>query len=485
MDPSNKPTIFSPISLALNMPSPHRYFLPFLLVFFTLTAFGQSKNAKPNIILINIDDMGWKDVGFMGSNYYQTPFLDSLAKRGMIFDNAYATAANCAPSRASMLSGLWSPRHGILTVASSERGKSEDRKIIPIQNTNFLDPGFVTFPQLLQQAGYKTLHAGKWHISSSGTDFGFDYSIGGGTNGAPQSYLPPYGNVNLEGNEDEYLSNAIMAQTIGKLDHLQPPYLLYYSPYAVHTPIQGLPDLAKKYVDKPSTIGQNNPDYASMVENLDRNLSLLFASLGEKDLLQNTLIIFTTDNGGLKGVTNQPPLRSGKGSYYEGGIRVPMLFVWEGKIKSSTNSTPITQLDFYPTLLAAAEIKSELTIDGANLLPLLEGKEELEERPLFWHFPIYLQAYQEGDTEIRDPLFRTRPGAVIRLGKWKLHYYFENKEIELFDLEADISEKNDLSKSNPAQAAKLMGILSNWWASVDAPIPSQINPEYISNTIKK
>ncbi|WP_075348673.1 sulfatase [Algoriphagus marinus] len=454
-----------------------------LITIISFLAFFQSysQEMKPNIILINVDDMGWKDLGFMGSDYYETPFLDSLAGKGMIFDNGYSGASNCAPSRASLLTGLWSSRHHIITVASSERGKSINRKIIPIQNTMVLSKAFVTFPQVLQKNGYQTLHAGKWHISESPNDFGFDESIGGGSNGAPKSYYPPYGNVNWDGPETVYLSDAIIGKMITKINQLRSPYLLYYSPYTVHTPIQGKAELAKKYVDKSSGLGQNNSEYASMVENLDSNLKLLFSALKQQKLLENILIVFTSDNGGLKGITSQPPLRSGKGSYYEGGIRVPMLFVWNGKIQSGINSTPITQLDLFPTILAAAGIQSEMNTDGINLLPLLEAEEQLDPRPLFWHFPIYLEAYSLPDPGIRDSLFRTRPGSVIRQGKWKLHYYFETKEIELFDLEADISEKTDLSKSNPEVASKLLDMMKKWWQETNAPIPTQANPEYIGN----
>lgn len=445
---------------------------------------GFSQEEKPNIILINIDDMGWKDVGFMGSDYYDTPFLDSLASRGMIFENGYSSAANCAPSRASMLTGLWSPRHQILTVATSARGKAKDRKLIPIENNMTLSEDFLTFPQLLQNNGYQTLHAGKWHISDSPTDFGFDETIAGGSNGAPRSYFPPYGNVNWEGPELEYLTDAIVGKVIEKIDYLKPPYLLYYSPYTVHTPIQGKLELAQKYVDKPSLLGQKNAEYASMVENMDTNLKRMFQSLQENQLLDNTLIIFTSDNGGLKGITSQDPLRSGKGSYYEGGIRVPMLFVWEGKISAGSDSTPISNLDFYPTILDVAGIDSPNQTDGKSLKEMLLGKEELAERPLFWHFPIYLEAYSQPDKGIRDPLFRTRPGSVVRDGKWKLHYYFENQEIELFDLKNDISETKDLSKIHPDITQQLMNILQNWWKDVDAPIPTKSNPDYSPSSHK-
>lgn len=452
----------------------------FISLLFLFAGHAHSQE-RPNIILINIDDMGWRDLGILGSDYYQTPFLDSLAQRGMIFDNGYSSAANCAPSRASMLTGLWSTRHKILTVASSERGKAEDRKIIPIANNTVLNADFMTFPQLLQENGYQTLHAGKWHISDSPMDFGFDQSIAGGSNGAPRSYNPPYGNVNWEGPETEYLTDAIVGRVIEKLDQLKPPYLLYYSPYTVHTPIQGKADLAEKYVDKSSKIGQANPEYAAMVENMDRNLKLMFEALRAKQKLENTLIIFTSDNGGLKGITSQSPLRSGKGSYYEGGIRVPMFFVWEGKIQAGQNSTPITNLDFYPTILDAAGIDSPNQTDGENLKELLLGNETLAERPLFWHFPIYLQAYSEPDDGIRDPLFRTRPGSVVRLGNWKLQYYFEDQEMELFDLASDLGERNDLSQSHPEERDRLLKILEEWWHEANAPIPTKVNPEFRSN----
>ena len=447
-------------------------------ILFLISVQAYSQEEKPNIILINIDDMGWKDVGFMGSDYYNTPFLDSLALRGMIFDNGYSSAANCAPSRASMLTGLWSSRHGILTVASSERGKSENRKIIPIANTQTLDKKFVTFPQILNNNGYQTIHAGKWHISDSALDFGFDHSIAGGSNGAPRSYFPPYQNVNWEGPETDYLSDAIMDKLIIRTENLKSPYLLYYSPYAVHTPIQAKKELTHKYVDKSSNLEQNNPDYAAMVENLDHNLKRLFLSLKEKDLLKNTLIIFSSDNGGLKGITSQAPLRSGKGSYYEGGIRVPMFFVWEGKISAGSDSSPISNLDFYPTILDVVGISSARPNDGNSLKGVLLGNKELAERPLFWHFPIYLAAYSQADDGIRDSLFRTRPGSAIRLGKWKLQYYFEDHEMELFNLESDIAERRDLSQSHPEQRDHLLKLLQEWWLEIQAPIPNVPNPEF-------
>ncbi|MBB6326618.1 arylsulfatase A-like enzyme [Algoriphagus iocasae] len=453
-----------------------------ILLFFVFSLQAYSQNNGPNIILINIDDMGWRDVGFMGSDFYETPVIDSLSKRGKIFSQGYTASSNCAPSRASMMTGKWNPRHGIYTVGSSERGKSKDRKIIPTKNTTTLGKDQIILPQVLRSNGYKTIHAGKWHLSDSPQEFGFDVNIGGGHNGHPTSYYPPYGNVNLEGENEHYLTDAIMLKTLEEMDKTKGPFFLYYSPYAVHTPIMPVKSLLSKYEQKSSKIGQSNAEYATMVENLDRNIGLLINTLKRNHQLENTILIFVSDNGGLKGITDQQPLRSGKGSYYEGGIRVPFFFLWKGKIQAGTNEhTPITNLDIFPTILEAAEIKEEYSLDGESLIPLLTQNKELGERPLFWHFPIYLEAYKYGQNETRDPIFRTRPGSVVRIGNWKLHYYFENQEVELYDLENDISETKDLSTIEVAKKEELMELLSNWWKETNAPIPSTKNPEFVSN----
>lgn len=423
--------------------------------------------------------MGWRDVGFMGSDFFETPVIDRLSKMGMVFSQGYASAANCAPSRASMLTGKWSNRHGIYTVGTSERGKSKDRKIIPTQNTTDLSKDFTILPQVLNSNGYKTIAAGKWHVSNSPLEFGFDVNIGGGHNGHPSSYYPPYGNVDIETEPDQYLTDAIMEKTILELQKTDSPFFLYYSPYAVHTPIQPVKSLLAKYEGKSSKLGQKNAEYATMVENLDRNIGLLFQTLEVIDQLENTLIIFVSDNGGLNGITSQKPLRAGKGSYYEGGIRVPFFFIWKNHIPSGkTNDTPITNLDIFPTILEAAEIKDKYSLDGESLIPLLTQNKELPDRTLFWHFPIYLESYRYGQNETRDSLFRTRPGTAMRSGKWKLIYYFEDEDFELFDLEEDISEQNDLSKKLPEKREELFQLMKNWWAETQAPIPSKPNPDY-------
>jgi arylsulfatase A-like enzyme len=440
---------------------------------------------QPNILLINIDDMGWKDVGFMGSHYYETPNLDELAAEGMIFSSAYAQASNCAPSRACLMSGQWTPRHGIYTVDNSDRGESPYRKLIPTPNTTVLGDKFITMAEVFQQAGYITCHAGKWHLGDNPKTQGFDLSIGGSKAGHPGSYYPPYGLVGLEAPNGEYLTDLIMSRVADFVNSLNgDPFFLYYSPYAVHTPIHPIDSLMPKYLDKPGHKGQSDPRYATMIDNLDRNIGNLIEVLKERDLYHSTLILFTSDNGGHFSVTRQQPLRAGKGSYYEGGIREPFFAVWPGRISAGTHSDlPVCQLDIYPTLLEASglETPSGYQLDGKSILPTLEGdpQKELNMRPLFWHFPIYLQAGLGQGIECRDTLFRTRPGSVIRVGNWKMHHYFEDDGIELYKLNKDIGERKDLAKKRKRKAEELLGILNRWREETGAPVPVELNPEFI------
>ncbi|WP_236252942.1 sulfatase [Echinicola sp. 20G] len=454
-------------------------------VVFMLLLYGSCDKKQdftvPNIIIINVDDLGWKDVGFMGSEYYETPNIDYLSGLGMVFTNGYAAASNCAPSRACLMTGQWTPRHGIYTVSPSTRGKSENRKLIPTENTHTLSNDHTILPEVLHDNGYVNCHAGKWHLSDNPLEYGFDINIGGGHNGMPKSYEPPYQNVNIEKGNNTYLTDLIMEKTLSFIDSVRKPFFLNYSPYAVHVPIMPVNSLLPKYEKKAPWNGQGNPEYASMVDNLDRNIGLLIDKLKEKQIFDNTLIVFTSDNGGLYGLTKQKPLRAGKGSYYEGGIRGPFFFVFKDKIKANTKSdAPITNLDIFPTVLEYAGINnSNLSLDGDNLSLVLEGKAELLERPLFWHFPIYLEAYNRSDNENRDPLFRTRPGSVIRKGNWKLHYYFEDHGIELYNLSEDIGERNNLAKANPKKAEELLMDLKDWWKDTNAPLPNKLNPEYL------
>ncbi len=453
-------------------------FLPFI---FSIVVSGQQ---LPHILLINVDDMGWRDVGFMGSKYYETPNLDSLAAGGMVFTNAYASASNCAPSRACMMSGQWTPRHGIYTVGSSERGQSKNRKLIPVRNNTVLPDSQYTLSEALKDAGYITCHSGKWHLNEDPLKQGFDVNIGGSHAGNPGSYYPPYKNISLEPSSDQtYLTDFIMDKTLEFLQSVNnKPVFLYYAPYAVHTPIHPVKKLLPKYNNKPEWNGQNNSEYATMIENLDIQIGRLISEIAKLGMLNNTFILFTSDNGGHYGITKQYPLRSGKGSYYEGGIREPMFAYWKGKIRKGAKSdVPVTNLDFYPTILEVAGIKKpvEKVLDGQNLLPIMTENGDMEQRPLFWHFPVYLQAYMKKGDPTQDSLFRTRPGSAIRLGDWKLIQYFENNDLELYNLKDDIAEKTNLAGSNPEKVKELLNVLEKWRNEVNAQIPTKLNPEFL------
>ena len=450
----------------------------FLFALFMNYFVNAQEFTPPNILLINIDDLGWKDVGFMGSKYYETTNIDNLASKGMVFTNGYAAGANCSPSRASLMTGLWTPRHGIYTVGNSDRGNTKDRKLIPVVNKRSLSNNFKVIPQVLKENGYTTCHAGKWHLSNDPTNFGFDFNIGGSHSGFPKSYFPPYKNVDIEKGENDYLTDLITEKAIDFIQNSKQPFFLYFSPYAVHLPINPIEELLSKYKNKTPFEGQDNYKYATMIDNLDRNIGLLINSLEGK----NNIIIFTSDNGGLHGITNQKPLRAGKGSYYEGGIRDPFIFVWKDKIKDNLKTDiPITNLDIFPTIINLANISYDGLLDGVDLSPILFENKNIVKRSLFWHFPIYIQSKKwEGvNYENRDSLFRTRPGSVVRNGNWKLHYYFEDESIELFNLKDDISEKNNLIDQFPKKTEQLKSLLENWWDETNAPIPYEKNPKYI------
>ncbi|MEQ8418714.1 MAG: sulfatase [Arenibacter algicola] len=456
-------------------------YLSFILVFLSVSTFAQSK--KPNIIVIMIDDMGWRDVGFMGSKYYETPNIDALASKGMVFTDAYASAANCAPSRASLMSGQWTPRHGIYTVGTSARGQSRDRKLIPIKNNEYIPKDNLLIPKVLRDAGYITCHAGKWHLSDNPITHGFDVNIGGNHAGNPGSYYPPYKKVPLEApTDDKYLTELIMDRTLDFVKTTnKKPFFLYYSPYAVHTPIQSVKSLLSKYDNKTPWNGQNNSQYATMVENLDIQIGRLITVLRTLNKLENTLVLFSSDNGGVYTITKQRPLRAGKGSYYEGGIREPLFAFWHNQIEAGTKSDyPVSNLDFYPTILEAAGINVPMdkVLDGQSIMPLLVQGKKLKERPLFWHFPIYLES---GNEDSQDPLFRCRPGSAIRLGNWKLIEYFENNDFELYNLKNDIGERINLINSHPNKAQKLLTILTNWRKEVNAVVPTELNPKYVED----
>ena len=461
-------------------------FLGVICIFFMAMSLLLScgDKSKPNIIIINVDDLGWKDVGFMGSEYYETPNIDRLAGQGMVFYHAYAAAANCAPSRACMMSGMNTPKHGVYTVDNSERGNVKTRKIIPTPNRDFLPDSIYTLAMMLKDNGYINGTFGKWHINKDPLQHGFHVNVGGSYHGNPgrEGYFSPY-NINFieNGPEGEYLTDRLTNEAIEFLKkNKENPFFLYLPYYSVHTPIMGKKNLIEKFENKPGTDGQDRADYAAMVASVDENVGKLLKVLDELNLAENTFLIFTSDNGGIRDISYQTPLRAGKGSYYEGGIRIPLIMRWPGKIAAGSNSNfPVTHMDFYPTIrsIIKAEARPGQVLDGQDLSPIF-SQQAMNERPLFWHFPIYLQAYNPKEDGGKDPLFRTRPGSVIRNGKWKLHHYFEEDDYELYNLEEDPGEKDNLAESQTGIKDRLIGMLNKWREEVNAPVPGRKNPLY-------
>lgn len=436
---------------------------------------------KPNILYINIDDWGWSDTGFMGSQYYETPNIDQLAKQGVIFKHAYAPAANCAPSRACCMSGQYTPRHGVYTVNNSDRGNAKHRKLIPTKNKKTLPDDNITIAEALKGGGYTTCFIGKWHLGEDACTQGFDINIAGSHIGHPKSYFSPYQNERLtDGPKGEYLTDRLTDEAVDFLSkhNKDNPFFMYFAFYTVHMPLQAKKETIRKYENKKGNQQHNNPKYAAMIKHLDDNIGRLMKKLEELGLKHNTLILFTSDNGGVFNVSKQWPLRAGKGSYYEGGIRVPMFVCWPGRTTAGRIcDTPVSGIDFYPTFLDAASVKKHdgKILDGVNLMPLITGKGDLQNRPLFWHFPVYLQG---GNAETQDPVFRTRPGSAMRYGGWKLIEYFEDGTVELYHLKNDPGEKVNLAEQKPETTNELLAMLAAWRKQTNAPVPRKKNPQY-------
>ena len=457
--------------------------LSFLLLLMLLNSCNKESLEKPNIVLIVADDLGWSDLSYMGSEYYETPNIDKLSKSGMTFYNGYASSANCAPSRATMLSGKYHTEHGIYTVRNSDRGSRKTRKIIPIETKTTLDLDFFVIPEMLKEMGYTNGHFGKWHLGDVGfhpEQSGFDVNIGGNRHGGPGGYFAPYPNPELENEpKGEYLTDRIGDEVVKFIDINKENNFFAYVPFfSVHTPIQSKPDYQKKYSNKDSNEFHNRADYAGMIQSLDENIGKILDKIDALNLSENTLIIFTSDNGGIRAISNQYPLRAGKGSYYEGGIKVPMIFSWKGKIEAKTESYErVSNLDFYPTIKKLVGYNESIDLDGEDLTPIFKG-EKLKKRELYFHFPVYLEPYRVQLDSGTDPLFRTRPGTVIIKDNWKLHHYYEDNKYELYDLEKDVSESQNLSEIKKEKKNELLIDLNNWRKTNNAPIPSRLNPYY-------
>ncbi len=448
----------------------------------TLSLCGQS---KPNILFVFLDDFGWKDTSYMGSDFYETPHIDRLASEGMIFTDAYAAAANCAPSRACLLSGQYTPRHEIYNVGTKPRGDRRFRRLEHIGGTDVLDPEIVTWAELAQRNGYRTGTIGKWHLSPDPLPYGFDVNIGGGHSGSPpKGYYPPHPGVPglAEADDDEYLTDRLTDEAIGFIRQAESkPWLLYLTHFAVHTPLHAKRELEEKYQNKSAGVLHQHVAMATMIQAVDDGVGRIRAELERLGVLDETIILFFSDNGGYGPATDMEPLKGYKGTYYEGGIRVPFFVRWPGVVAPGSHSAePVIGVDILPTLCGMMNVAlpENQLVDGRDLGPLLRGEtDSLGSRALFWHFPAYLQAYAVTD-EQRDPLFRSRPCSVIRERQWKLHHYYEDDTLELYDLSTDIGEKFNLARVRPKLAKNLQTKLDQWRVRVGAAQPRERNPFY-------
>ncbi len=453
---------------------------------------SDSDTDRPNILFVYLDDFGWKDTGFMGSDFFETPNLDRLASQGMVFTNAYAGAANCAPSRACLLSGQYSPRHKIYNVGTRARGKAQFRRLKHVPGVNVLNPEIKTWAQRLQKSGYATATMGKWHLSDDPVPYGFDLNIGGShAGGPPRGYYPPHPNVPGLANapNGEYVTDRLATEAINFIrKNKDRPWAIFLTHFAVHTPLNAKKELLAKYKSKPPGKLHQHVNMATMIQAVDDGVGLIQNALEELGLVEKTIIVFYSDNGGYGPATDMAPLKGYKGTYYEGGIRVPFFVKWPGKVTpESSSSEPITAVDIYPTLceMAGAGLPENQILDGESLVPLLTGEkkslaDETDERAIFWHFPAYLQSYRDVNDEQRDPLFRTRPCSVMRMGDWKLHQYFEDGGLELYNLNDDVGETQNLSEKYPKRTKNMLTRLKAWQQETGADIPSVPNPEFDS-----
>jgi arylsulfatase A-like enzyme len=456
--------------------------------------------SPPNIIFILIDDMGWRDLSCYGSKFYETPHIDQLAAQGMSFTQAYAACPVCSPSRASLLTGKYPATLGITDWIDWGFGIHPARgKLVDAPYVNHLPLHEVSIARALRSGGYQTWHVGKWHLGGEAfypEKHGFEANIGGCQWGSPHNgYFSPWKIPGLaDAPAGKHLGDHLTDEAIRLIEGKdERPFFLNLWYYDVHTPIQAKPDKIRKYeqkarylhLDEAETFAegeffpvehkksqrilrrlvQSNPAYAGMIETLDENIGRLLQTLDHQGIAENTLVIFTSDNGGLSTAEGSPtsnaPLSEGKGWMYEGGTREPWIVRWPGQVApGSTCATPLTSPDLYPTLIeiAGQPLCPSQHCDGTSLLPLLRQEGGFERPAIFWHYPHY---GNQGGT----------PGSSVRMGNYKLIEFFEDSHLELYDLETDVSEKVNLAQDEPQRAREMHQVLTEWRAKVGAKIP--------------
>jgi arylsulfatase A len=432
--------------------------------------------AKPtNIVLILADDLGWVDVGCYGSTVYRTPNIDRLASQGMRFTDAYANAGLCSPSRAAILTGKhparlhitdWIPGHPELP--ANPLKIPEWRKYLPLSEE--------VLPEPLGAAGYTSANVGKWHLGNIGTpvEHGFDVNVAGGVRGSPPGYFWPYGQGNAgypglraTGARGEYITDRLTTEAIAFMrEHREGPFFLYLPHHAVHVPLQAKPEKIEENAKRLKGTDVHTT-YAAMIESLDESVGAVVQALDELGVENETLLVFTSDNGGFwPDATSNAPLRAGKVYPYEGGIRVPFIARFPGVIEAgSVCNVPVVGADLFPTFLEVAGAKrddaSTEPLYGKSIIPLLKQSGGIERDALHWHYPHYWHGR------------RVQPHGIVRTGDWKLIEFYEDMRVELYNLADDLGEKNDLAKSNPEKAGQLREMLHKFRNEVGAQMPTR------------
>lgn len=439
----------------------------------TSNAFGNPADRSPNVIVILADDLGWTDLACYGSDLHRSPHIDRLAADGMRFTASYSACTVCSPTRAALLTGRSPAR---LRITDWIPGlPPENPKLLVPDFTKHLPHGETTLAERFHDAGYATASIGKWHLG--GRDYfpeqhGFDVNVAGTDQPQPRpGYFAPYAIDTLEqGPDGEYITDRLGREAEAFIRaNADRPFFLYLAHFAVHTPIQAKRELIRHF--RPSEgLRHANARYAAMIESMDQTVGRIRDALEELEIAENTIIIFTSDNGGRIPTTSNAPLRAGKGSCYEGGVRVPLIVVWPGHAARGSNcDAAVVTMDLFPTLLEMAGLPLERgnPLDGVSLVPLLSQTGRIPDRALFWHYPHYQHYQREGTT----------PYGAVRRGDHKLIEFYGDSRVELYDVRNDPGEQFDLAQQETARAETLRAELHEWLEGVDAQMPAP-NPHY-------
>ncbi|MFZ5830429.1 MAG: sulfatase, partial [Planctomycetota bacterium] len=439
---------------------------------------AQAAESKPNIVFILADDLGWTDLGCQGSKYYETPNLDRMAAEGMRFTNGYTCAANCAPTRAALMSGQYGPRTGVYTVGGTNRFDTTMRPLVPVENLQNLALEKITVAEALKQGGYQTAMFGKWHLGNNEfhpSHQGFDEAVVSAGKHFNFSTQPK-----VAVGPEVYLADFLTDRAVDFIERKKDqPFFLYVPHFGVHSPYEAKEEWIARFKDKPGVGGHRNPVYAAMIASVDESVGRILRKIDELGLGEKTLVIFSSDNGGVGGyerlgiardTTDNTPLRGGKGMFYEGGVRVPYVFRWTGKVAAGkVCDEPINSVDLYPTLLdvTGAARPEGYTLDGASYLPCLlsDGTAQLDRDVLFWHMPGYLGSGPN--------IWRTTPVTTVRARDYKLMQFLEDGHLELYNLKEDIGETQNLVDLKPQVAKELYEKLDAWRTAIGAPMPEK------------